>query len=73
MDILNMEYINSLPQPFLARMAGGGEWEVDTICVETGLMKLNVCGMLDNSHISEVIEFTDIDGNKHDPDDFWLD
>jgi len=72
-DILRMDYINSLPQPFMARMAGGDSWPVYDIEVETGLIRLDICGLLQISSMGEVIEFTDIDGGKHTPDSFYVD
>ena len=72
-DILRMDYINSLPPPLMAQFYDGSEYEVYSICVETGLMKINVCGMLDNCEISDVKVFIDIDGAQHDPDSFYID
>ena len=47
-DILRMDYINSLPQPFIARFYGGSEWPVYDIEVQTGLLraKLGFNGVL---------------------------
>lgn len=70
-DLLRLDYINSLPQPFIATMIGGSRWPVHDICVETGLMRLDVCGKLDVTHISDVRSFTDCDGGEHDPDSFY--
>ncbi len=72
-DILRMDYINSLPQPFVATMIGGWEFEVYDIDVETGLMRLNAMGKLDVTTIAEVRHFTDMDGVKHDPETFYSD
>lgn len=54
-------------------MIGGSEWPVYDIDVETGLMRLDVCGKLDVSHIADVREFQDLDGGFHDPDTFYSD
>lgn len=71
-DILNMKKFNSLPSPVTARMCGGGEYWIETLCVQTGCMHLDVCGQLDLSHISELLMFIDANGNEHNPDDFYL-
>ena len=71
-DILNMEYINRLPQPFMALMYGGDEWPVYDIDVETGLLRIDVVGKIQLMHIGDVHFFRDIDGVKHDSDTFYL-
>ena len=71
-DKLNMEYINSLPQPFTARLYGGDEWELYDIDVETGLLRIDVCGKAQVMHISDVNLFRDMDGIEHDSDTFYL-
>lgn len=70
-DLLRMDYINSLPQPFVARMFGGAEWEVADIDVETGLMRILVCGKIQPTHIGEVSHFRDMDGAVHSADSFY--
>lgn len=70
-DRLRMDYINSLPQPFVARLCGGSDWPIHDIDVETGLLRLDVCGKLEVRRLSDVMEITDIDGGKHDPDDWY--
>lgn len=71
-DLLRMNYINSLPQPFIAKCYGGSEWPVYDIDVETGLLRLDVVGKLDVSHIGNVRAFVDAEGVEHDADDFYL-
>ena len=62
-DILDIDYINKLPQPFIATLKGGAwEWPVYDICVQTGLVRLDVCGKLDRLHISDVRTIVDADG-----------
>ncbi|MCK5602049.1 hypothetical protein KAR91_09275 [Candidatus Pacearchaeota archaeon] len=73
MDLLRMDYINSLPQPFLATLLGRDEWQVYDIDVETGLMRIDVVGKLQPIHISDVLFLTDEAGNEHDPDTFYSD
>jgi hypothetical protein len=70
-DLLCLDYINSLPQPFVARFYGGSEWPLHDIDVETGLLRIDVCGKLDVKHIGEVREFVDAEGRTHDADDFY--
>ena len=72
-DLLRMEYINSLPQPFIAIMIGGGEWPVYDIDVETGLLRIDVVGKLQVMHIRDVNEFQDADGCVYDSDSFYCD
>ena len=68
-----MEKFNSLPSPVTAVLCGGGGYWIETLCVQTGLMRLDVSGKVDHRHFSEVMKLVDIDGGKHNPDDFWLD
>jgi len=72
-DLLNSVKFNALPSPVTARMCGGGEWWIEMLCVQTGAMRLDVCGQIDLGHFSEVMELIDYNGGKHDPDDFWID
>ena len=73
-DLLNIERINSLPQPLFIRLCGDRVlWPLDHIDVETGLLKFDVCGLLQRGHIGEVVEFVDADGKHHDPDTFYSD
>jgi hypothetical protein len=69
-----MDYINSLPQPFFARFCGGKEWwPVHDFEVETGLMRIDVCGFLQAKYFAEVMEIKDGDLRPHDPGTFWTD
>lgn len=72
-DLLKMDYINSLPQPFIATFCGGDKWSIYDIDVETGLLRINVCGKLQIRHIGEVNLFTDMDGGIHDAETFYCD
>ena len=73
MDKLNMDHINSLPQPFIVRFCGGDEWPVYDIDVETGLLRIDVCGKLQVKHIGEATVFRDMDGVEHDAETFYSD
>lgn len=73
-DLLRMDYINSLPQPFIATIIGnGGDWPVDDIEVQTGLVRIDVVGLLEVKCISDVDYFTDENGIKHDSETFYSD
>lgn len=70
-DLLRMDHINSLPQPFVAHFCGGSEWPVFDIDVETGLLRIDVCGLLEVTNIGNVMFFRDMDGVEHDADSFY--
>ena len=76
-DLLDMAYINSLPQPFLAQKWGSkGDdwlWPVHDIEVQTGLVRIDVCGKLDVLHMGDIKRFKDDKGKWHDADDFYSD
>ena len=74
-DRLRMDYINRLPHPFLARFCGDKDtwWPVNDFEVQTGLMRIDVCGLLQVKHFSEVMEIMDGDNCRHDPETFWTD
>lgn len=70
-DLLRMDYINSLPQPFIAVFSDGWRWPVYDIEVQTGLVRIDVMGLLDITRISEIEKFIDAEGIEHDPDSFF--
>lgn len=70
-DLLNMDYINSLPQPFICVFYGGSEWPLNDIDVETGLLRIDVCGLLEVKHIGDVKVFRDSNGVEHPAGDFY--
>jgi len=73
-DLLRMDYINSLPQPFIATLIGcKSEWPIYDIEVQTGLVRIDVMGKLDVLDIADVSYFTDMDGVKHDAETFYCD
>lgn len=65
-DLLDMEYINGLPQPLW-----DGDFPVFDIDVQTGLYRIDVCGMLDVRHIGGCISMMDANGKKHYVGDFY--
>lgn len=70
-----MDYINALPQPLWVRKVGEKEFHFPLfdIDVETGMLRTDVCGMLDVGHIADVAEFRDADGGIHDSETFYTD
>ena len=72
-DLLRMDYINSLPQPFFIRMHGhpGWWWPVNDIGVDVGILRIDVCGKLQVIDFSDVAEIKDDAGDLHDPGDWW--
>lgn len=75
MDLLRMDYINSLPHPITVRLLGDKDftYPLHAICVETGCLQFDVYGLLEPSHISEIYAFKDDDGIIHDTDTFYSD
>lgn len=67
-DLLDLEYINSLPLPLW-----DGEWPVYDIDVETGLYRIDVCGLLDVRHIGRCFTMRDATGKNHYVSDLYLD
>ncbi len=72
-DVLRMDYINSLPQPFMATFCGGDEWPVHDIEVQVALLRIDVVGLFEVRDFCDVMHLTDADGNKHDSDIFYCD
>lgn len=71
-DMLDIKKFNSLPGPVTARIVGGGEYWIETLCVQTGLMRLDVSGQIDFNEFAMVAMLIDSNGIEHDPDDFYL-
>lgn len=69
-DLLKLDHINSLTQPLIANF-GSSEWPVYDIDVQTGLIRIDVVGLLEIKHIGEVLSFRDADGEEHDADSFY--
>lgn len=70
-DKLDMAAINGLPHPLTARFVGDEKWPIHDIDVETGLMRIDVCGLLQCMHFTEVTHILDADGGSHDAERFW--
>lgn len=54
-DKLIAEKINKLERPITVVFAGGAEWELSDIDVETGLLRIFVSGLLEVREVGEVI------------------
>lgn len=74
-DLLRMDFINSLPQPLWIRQWGRDSFDMPVwdICVETGLIRIDVCGLLDKLHIGDVAEFKDDAGVVYSSEVFYSD
>lgn len=72
-DLLNMQKINSLSGPLTARFLDGYEWTIESIDIQTGLMRIDVCGQIDLESFSMVRTIIDGEGIEHESDDFYLD
>ena len=71
-DRLRMDHINSLPQPFLVKFGSRDNWwPVHDFEVQTGMMRIDVCGRLQPKHFSDVTHIRDGDSTDHDPDTFY--
>ncbi|NMX65522.1 hypothetical protein [Pseudomonas sp. WS 5079] len=72
-DLLNIELINSLPHPFWVSENGKDWWwPVHDIDVETGLMRIDVCGQLQACHFSDWNYLRDDAHVLHDRDIFYI-
>ena len=70
-DILNIERINSIG-PIVVEMSGS-KYDLESVCVETGLSRINVCGLVQNCCWSDFSKIIDWDANEYDPDLFYID
>lgn len=67
-DLLDMDYINSLPQPLW-----DGDWPVFDIDVQSGLYRIDVCGLLEVRNIGGCMTMKDATGKRHYTSDFYTD
>jgi hypothetical protein len=71
-DVLRMDHINGLPQPFMVRFCGDKDWShVIDIGVDVPIVRIDVYGLVDHRQFAEVMEIRDAFGNLHDPDDWY--
>lgn len=71
-DRLNIRTINALPLPLLAVFFGGSRWPVYDIDVETGVMRIDVGGLLEVKHFGEVRQLIDGDHIEYESDQFYM-
>ena len=73
-DILRVNYIKSIGS-LLVSLIGSSDtrYAVEVIDVETGLMRINVSGKSQETHMNEVWSFFDWDGNEYEPATFYTD
>lgn len=67
-DLLRMDFINSLGQIYTH-----DKWPVYDMDVETGLFRIDVCGMLDVRHIGSAFRFYDDAGKEYPVEMFYSD
>lgn len=72
-DTLDMAYINSLPQPFMGRTLGREWWPIYDFEVQTGLIRIDVCGKLEVKHIGDFTAFRDGAGIERSAEAFYVD
>ncbi len=74
-DLLRMNYINKLPQPLYIRFWGDKKtmWPVESICVETGIARIDVCGKLQACHVGDFSFMMTADGEEVDIDSLYCD
>jgi hypothetical protein len=68
-----MAYINSLPHPFMGRTRGGWWWPINDFEVQTGLIRIDVCGKLEVKHIGDFTTFRDGHGVERNAEAFYAD
>lgn len=72
-DLLDMAYINSLPHPFMGRTRGGWWWPINDFEVQTGLIRIDVCGKMEVKHIGDFTAFRDGHGVERSSEAFYAD
>ena len=70
-DLLNMKKVNSLGS--LIVEFNGSKYDLEFVCVETGLARINVSGLGQNCEWSDFSKILDWDMNEHEPDLFYTD
>ena len=72
-DLLSKAEFDNLPHPLYIRQFGDRQWwPVESICVQTGLTRIDVCGMIDIIEFGGVAQVRDADRNLFEPEDFYL-
>lgn len=70
-DLLREDFINSLPQPLYVKL-WSSYWPLVEVCVETGLGKIDVCGMYDNIEFGRVTSLRDANWNEVDLEECYV-
>jgi|SRR5688572_7795998 len=70
-DKLKMDAINALQQPLFA-IRSGDSWPIHYICVQTGLVRIDVVGKLQTIQFGELLAIEDGNGDRHDADGFYI-
>lgn len=71
-DLLNMALINSLGQLYGSENGSCWWWPINDIDVQTGMLRIDVCGILQVGHISDFSAIRGDDEVIRDIDDFYL-
>lgn len=70
-DLLLIDKINSLQHPLLGKFLSGWCWPLYDIDVQTGMLRIDVCGKLQVSHVGELTCLVDATMTEHDIDQFY--
>ena len=71
MDKLNFDLINSL-SPLCVRLgASESWWLLEYIDVESGALRIDVCGLRQIGDFEDVQRLLDCNGDEHDPEEFY--
>lgn len=72
-DLLDADKLNSLPHPLSVKQYDGSIYDLEAVCVETGLCRFIVCGLVDRCSFGAFKSIIDADGFEHCADDFYND
>jgi hypothetical protein len=70
-DLLLLDKINSLPHPLFGKFLGGWCWPIFDIDVQTGLLRIDVCGKLQVSGVGELTCLVDANMTEHPIEQFY--
>lgn len=69
-DLLRMDFINGLPPPLFAYVSGSW-WPIHDIDVQTGLLRMDIVGLLQAESFGSVLRVKDANGVEYDSDVFY--
>ncbi len=73
-DLLSLEKINALPHPLMIReFRSDPWWPLIDIDVQTGMHRIDVCGLSQVKEISSCAQIMDDRGDIHDMEIFFTD